>query len=258
MAFTSEQLEKGVAFLKEYIFFELFCDFKIPEKWHKLKEVDEIDEFTMYKTDMTGIGFKNQNIEDKNDQFDMTHSLIEEVFGSTTCKTYAQYLYALIVHVHEVNKKELVQMDKDFEELVKENEATEATDKLVEEYFTDIDSNKENVNYNYFEGGEHGEHGEYQEYERIKLAVIELIKKGKKICLFGDQNNGKTFLQYELDETLKSNGYCNVIPDFSNDLEKIKILPDKNIISVYNIDKNIMKDYCIIDMNHLHKGKLKK
>ena len=143
MPFTSKQLANGVTFLKQHDFHHLWCDFRIPEKWHEEKQVYGIDEFTMYKKNISVLGYEKQQLDDDDcgTNKDMTFPLIKAVFGSCTCQTFAEYIYALMVHVQELDQIESEKWDKEIDIMKAEQDNN---DKEVDDWF-DEQKNKDKL-----------------------------------------------------------------------------------------------------------------
>lgn len=106
MSFTIEQLKKGEAFLTKHNLDDLIYSFKIPQEWNENKQISCIDEFCIYKHTVQTIKYKSCIFTDKDQREDMTFPLIQEVFGSCTCKTWAKYLYELIIYVKKIGDEE--------------------------------------------------------------------------------------------------------------------------------------------------------
>lgn len=144
MAFSNKKLDLGVAFLKKHSFFELWAEFKIPENWHTLKEVDSIDDFYMYKQTTNVIEYGKQELKENDGDDgnqDFRDSLMNSVFGDiATCGTYARYIYALMVYVKSVNELEMIQIEKDFDEYEKQVKEDEELDRQIEEQLAEFQS----------------------------------------------------------------------------------------------------------------------
>lgn len=138
MPFTSKQFALGVSFLKENDFYDLWCGFQIPEKWHEEKQVYGIDEFTMSKRTTNVLQFEQQKIVyDDHEEKDMTYSLIKAVFGSCTCQTFAEYVYALMVHIQKLDKRESERIDKEIDAWQVEQDKQDKVYEEFEKYVND-------------------------------------------------------------------------------------------------------------------------
>lgn len=125
--FFNIQMEAGVLCLKKHNFYCLFGEFIIPESWHTDKQVYCPDMFVMTTTKTQKITLDNiVNCEnDDNDEEDFGTILIQDVFGSTTCATYAMYLYDLLCYVKNLEIKESIRIEKMLDEYKKTRESIE-------------------------------------------------------------------------------------------------------------------------------------
>jgi hypothetical protein len=107
-AFTQTQLDKGVKFLENHNFYEMFNEFKIPEEWHEKREVGCGDLFNMRIEQKFVLEYDGTVDEcDGQDYIDMKFPLIDEVFGknNSTCATVAKYLYELLLYNKKLEKQ---------------------------------------------------------------------------------------------------------------------------------------------------------
>ena len=109
MNFSDTEMKNGIKFLKKNNYYYLFNNFKLPDKWHEIKKVDCVDNFILYKKNISYIDYDNKIIfdDDMGSSHD-TYALFEEVFSKkkVSCEIFAIYLYELMILVKKIEKEE--------------------------------------------------------------------------------------------------------------------------------------------------------
>lgn len=98
MNFTRQQILLGVTFLKEHNFYEMFCQFKIPNEWHQSQMIKSMDQFQMIEGSPLLV---DMSIVDHGHD-DITFDIADAVGINTYCELPC-YLYQLLCYCKKID-----------------------------------------------------------------------------------------------------------------------------------------------------------
>lgn len=107
--FTTDDLEKGVAFLKKNCSLELFEEFSIPEAWKSERKVECLDTFCIQSgtyLEVDGVIVKHSS-----ERNDLTLDL-RFLVNTGSCYGTACYVYQLIEYVQKLNEIDDIDSEK--------------------------------------------------------------------------------------------------------------------------------------------------